>query len=138
MYYDSGVEPFRGALDEIFDLLGKCKEKGIKYRIIDTKDAGEPEVYDVYQTACLPSILKKYAIRKVFGTKRNSGIFFAKEVPALLVYDEYQVLPVDTYPHEKGKRDVEIVDFLKNLLVEGTTHPPPQIPACSNSQPHSH
>jgi len=118
LYYDSGVEPFRGALDEIFDLLGKCEEKGIESKIIDTKDIEEPEVYDVYIKACLPSILKKYAIRKVFGTKRNSGVFFAKEVPALLVYDEYQELPVDTYPHEKGKRDVEIANFLKNLLAE--------------------
>jgi len=82
-------------------------------------------VYDVYIKACLPSILKKYAIRKVFGTKRNSGVLFAKEVPALLVYDDYQELPVDTYPHEKGKRDVEIADCLRNLLAEGEAHPPP-------------
>ncbi len=76
---------------------------------------GDSEVNDIYINACMPSVFKKYAIRKVFGTNRNSGVFFGKQVPALLVYEDNQMVPIDVYPHEKGKREIEIVEFLKNL-----------------------
>ncbi len=115
-YYNSKVEPLREDLNEVFSLLRKCEEKGIEYKIVDTKDMGDPEVNDIYINACMPSMLKKYAIRKVFGTNRNSGVLFAKEVPALLVYEDNQVVPSDVYPNEKGKRYIEIVEFLKNLF----------------------
>lgn len=115
-YYNSKVEPFRRYLDEIFSLLRKCEEKGIEYKIVDTKDMGNSEVNDIYINACMPSVFKKYAIRKIFGTNRNSGVFFAKQVPALLIYEDNQIAPSDVYPHEKGKREIEIVEFLKNLL----------------------
>jgi hypothetical protein len=123
-YYNSRVEPFRRVLDEIFSLLRKCEEKRIECKIIDTKDMGDPEINDIYLNACTPSVFKKYAIRKIFGTNRNSGVFFAKQVPALLVYEDNQIVPSDVYPHEKGKQEIEIIEFLKNLLAEGITHPP--------------
>jgi hypothetical protein len=124
-YYNSKVEPFRSYLDEIFSLLKKCEEKGIEYKIVDTKDMDDSDINGIYINACVPSVFKKYAIRKIFGTNRNSGVFFSKQVPALLVYEDNQIAPSDVYPHEKGKREIEIVDFLKNLLAEGITHPPP-------------
>jgi len=71
-----------------------------------------------YFDAVGPSVLKKYRIRQVFGSRRNSGWLFGKGVPALIVVDPGKQYPEDVYPRKEGGQIVTINDFLKSLLGE--------------------
>ena len=63
----------------------------------------------------MPSVLKKYRVRQVFGSRRHSGWLFGRQVPALVAYDEKTGYPTDVYPHEQGLTSVEIETFLESL-----------------------
>lgn len=119
LYYDSTVEPFRKAAfnhEEIFKLINMAKSRGIGVTIIDTANWDISMLYEIYLRAVIPSVQKRYRIRKVFGTARDSGRYFGRQIPALLVYEDDRVL--DVYPHEEGRRITPITEFLEGLLVQ--------------------
>ena len=87
------------------------EQKKIECTIIDTADMTEAELTEAYTKALLPSVWHKYRIRTVFGTNRNSGCFFGKEQPALLLEGDIWGI----YPHEKEGKKVLIETFLSNL-----------------------
>lgn len=83
----------------------------LTFNIVDTADKTENEMIDLYSRAVMPSVWKKYRIRKIFGTNRQSGIFFGREQPALLLEGDVWGI----YPHEQDKKLVTIENFLENL-----------------------
>jgi len=87
------------------------QQRKMDYNIIDTADMTDNELDDVYSKAILPSVWNKYRVRTVFGTNRNSGCFFGRQQPALLVEGDIWGI----YPHEKDGKKVLIETFLASL-----------------------
>jgi len=117
LYYDSTVEPFRSApfqRNRIFKLLSRIKGKGVQVAVIDTADWNRNMRYEIYLRCINPSVYKRYRIRNVFGTARESGRYFGRQVPALLVYENDDV--IDVYPHDEKRRIISIGEFLEQLV----------------------
>lgn len=120
LYYNSAQEPLQTPANEgiaiAFALLNDGERKGIKCEWIDTSKMTEEDRMRAYFDAVGPSVIKKYKIRQVFGSRRNSGWLFGKHVPALLVIDPEKQSPEDVYPRDEGGRIVTIKEFLQNKL----------------------
>ena len=123
LYYSSEHKPIEDPANRGFnevDGLWKKLPKNINKEKIDTKDMNEEELGKIYSRSWYPSVFtKKYKIRQVFGSRKRSGCFFAKEVPALFVYEdiEHPENPIDVYPHEeKGGKIITIKEFLEKLI----------------------
>jgi hypothetical protein len=105
----------RSDADKIKSVLSKlAKASKIEYKVVDTAKLTDQERSSEYVKAIAPSIFNKYQVRKVFGTNRQSGIFFGKEEPALLVEGKKH----DIYPHILNGKVVTIQDFLDQLSKE--------------------
>ena len=134
LYYSSDIlEPWCD-LQEVRNLLSSLKEKGVSVEEVDTAWLPERKVKEFYTSSViLPSIRKKYKISGIFGTRSSAGVFFGKEQPSLVVFeegtevervarDEAITLPrlevLDVYPHDENGRRVTIADFLREKLQE--------------------
>jgi len=105
----------RSDADKIRSVLTKlAKANKVEFSVVETAKMTEDERFGEYAKAIVPSIFNKYQVRKVFGTNRQSGIFFGREEPALLVEGKRN----DIYPHIKNGKTVTIEDFLKELARE--------------------
>jgi hypothetical protein len=115
-YYDSTVEPFKRDdfnLQEVLRLLNELKSRGFLVEIHDVAGWDDGMRMEHYLKAVGPAVVKKYRIRRVFGSARNPGFLFGREVPALLVSEGEHV--TDVYPHEQAGRRVTILEFLRKL-----------------------
>lgn len=102
----------RSDVKKITQLLEKLKKaKKLDYKIIDTSKMSDTERSSAYANVIGPSVFNKYEVRRVFGTNRNSGVWFGKEQPALLVQGDIW----EIFPHRKNDKDVTIEKFLENL-----------------------
>ena len=108
------IIPENEGLEEVPELLEELKKRGIQVELVDTAKLDESEVEELYLDAVGASVVKKYRIRQVFGTRRQSAIFFGKKVPALLVYEGDTA--IDVYPHQTIFGYVTTRDYLKRLL----------------------
>lgn len=120
LYYSANHQlldvPSNKNFPEVMNLLRLLKPRGISNEIIDTDLLSEEEIHRAYTDAVVPSVFKKFGIRRVFGSRRRSGWFFGKGVPALLVYEEGQRYPSDVYPHDEGQGRVKTIrEFLYDL-----------------------
>jgi len=101
-------------LSEVLELFKKLQVLSVTTKIHDTAGWDSGKLSDQYCRAIIPSMYKKYAIRKVFGSARNSGVLFGKEVPAIIIQNEGK--DIDVYPHNVGARRETIIDFLRSQL----------------------
>jgi hypothetical protein len=116
--YNSKISPWDDSIEEILKLLVKVKERhaGVyDYEIIDTSTLSDQNLEDLYTEAMVPSIMKKYQIRQLFGSKKYSASVFGKQQPALLVYDKSKY-PMDTFPHINKAQKITIREHLEELL----------------------
>ena len=120
--YSTTTEPLSHSANEGFgkalQIFGQLQDEGVPCKLADTSRASKEEVHKAYAKAWPDSVSKKYGIRRVFGTRRRSGCFFGREVPALLVFENNRERPVDVYPHEELGRTVTIRDYLQDLIPE--------------------
>ena len=113
-------------------LLWLLERRGIKSEIIDTAIMFPDERKEVYESIIPLSVQKKHGIRRVFGTKHESGTRFGIEVPALLVYEDDMTLN-DIYPRKPYELKeyidypVQIVQCLVDLLSKVDGLPTKQI-----------
>ena len=116
-FYSSEVDAVGCDLDAIFSFLNKLKETGVSVELLDTAKMEEKELHALYiSEATLPSVRKQYRIGHIFGTQKKAGVFFGREQPALLVYQNGSEEPVDIFPHETKGRRVSIEEFLSQGL----------------------
>ena len=106
--------PANKGIERVPYLLRRLVEKGIIVEWINVDELSEDEVEKYYLDAIKAAVYRKYRIRRIFGTKRHSGVFFGRGVPALLVYEGDEV--VDVYPHENIFRIKTIFNFLNDIL----------------------
>jgi hypothetical protein len=116
LYYDATVEPFAtvaGDLARILAALRSLQERGFDVELTDTSEWTDSMLYEVYSEVARLAAAKMIKVRKVFGSARDSGKYFGREVPALLVYEGGTL--VDVYPKiEKGKL-ITIEEYLNSL-----------------------
>ena len=103
-------------LPKIKGLLERLEKSGVAWVAIDSLRMSAEELSDLYFECVGAAVYQKYRVRQVFGSKRHSGFLFGKEVPALLVYEEWKEHPSDVYPHRGGESTVTIRTFLEDLL----------------------
>ncbi len=95
-------------------LLVRVREAGVEYAVIDVSGLSREALEDIYtRLAVVPSVRKRYGIRRIFGTNKCPGAFFGKSVPALVVLENGR--PEDVYPHEERGRIVTIKDYIDRL-----------------------
>jgi len=101
---------------DVNNLLGLLNGKGIISEIINMDSLSEEDVLKAYLDAIIPSVFRKFGIRRIFGSRRRSGWLFGRGVPALLVYQEGNASPIDVYPHDDGQGRIRTVrEFLFDL-----------------------
>jgi hypothetical protein len=122
LYYDATVEPFAtvvGDLARILATLRGLRERGFNVELTDTSEWTDSMLYDVYSEVARLAAVKKIRVRKVFGTARDSGKYFGRKVPALLVYEGGNL--VDVYPKIERGRLITIEEYL-NRICRGGQH----------------
>ena len=102
--------------DEALELLAFLKDKGFDCESIDTSQLSDRDIQEAYMEAIYPSVRQKFGIRRIFGTRRRSGCFFGKGVPALFAYEDDSRHPIDVYPHGELGRVIPIKEFLESLI----------------------
>ena len=107
--------------DQAVELLAFLKDKGFDYKRIDTSQLSDKDIQETYMDAIYPSVRQKFGIRRIFGSRRRSGCFFGKGVPALFVYEDDSGYPTDVYPHEELGRVITIKEFLETLIEKEPT-----------------
>ncbi len=104
-------------------LLHELERRGITVRRVDLSTTPEHERFTEYSKACWPAVSKRYEVKRMFGTNRQSALFFGLQVPALLVKESGEMVS-DTYPHrERPNTIVTIYDFLTKALANFRIEP---------------
>jgi hypothetical protein len=124
-YYSSDQDPFDTpanlGLGKVEALFNRLIEEDVKIERLDMAGMDKDECFELYSKhAVIPSVWNRYAIRQVFGTRRRGGVFFGREVPALVVFSNGDLSPVDVYPHQEGGDIVTILNFLSSFLKNPT------------------
>jgi len=120
LFYSNTIEPFDDARNEgfreVFTLLKQVEGKGVKCQRIDTNQLTAEQIAQAYiQSVIGPTQLKKYKVRQIFGSARNSGWLFGRQVPALVVFATGSQVPEDVYPHSFLGRTFTIREYLEKL-----------------------
>jgi len=110
----SGLECNKG-FDKVLQRREDFRRRGIDLRVVDTTAMSDHERQTEYIRAVLPSVLKKYRIRQVFGSRRHAGFMFGRGVPALVIQVPSGEMAEDVFPHEESGRIVTIHEFLSRL-----------------------
>jgi hypothetical protein len=119
LYYNSQKKPFdKYDLHQIFSDLNVLEKLWLPCERTDTAGMTKGDIITAYGQAILPSVYKKYRVRRVFGSRKSSGWLFGKQVPALLVFGGDERLPTDVYPHEQEGREVTISDYIRTTKGE--------------------
>jgi hypothetical protein len=114
------VHELNKGIEAVPALLRRLRVTGCEVELIDISNLNRVERFNLYSRLTWPAINKRYEVRRMFGTGRNSACWFGFEVPALYVTG---MDPVgDTYPHRKGNRVTTIHSFLTQLLAPRNFH----------------
>ena len=119
--YDSTIEPWSVDFQAIQSYLTELQAKGIKSELLDTKEMPEEALEHWREEATAAAIWRHQRIRQVFGSQKRGRLpYFGKQVPALLVYEEGESVPVAVYPHseKRGQKhtDFSIEGFLEEFV----------------------
>jgi hypothetical protein len=121
LYYSAGAVlrelPCNAGIDTAVARADELRRQGIPVELVDT-DAMEPgELQGRYIESIGPSVVKKYRVRQVFGSRRRAGWLFGRGVPGLVVMHPSGTVE-DLFPHERTGRLVTISDFFDSLRQE--------------------
>ena len=115
--YNSIIPALRCNVDKALEYLKRLQELGIVVEIIDTKELSDSDRWKLYSDAIVGSMVQKAAIRRVFGSNRDPGFMFGKQVPALLVKDDH--ICMDIYPQIRSIVDGEYHSIESYLQASG-------------------
>ena len=119
-YFSSEDEPFatptNDGVGNVSELLDRLNEQGVPVDQIDVARLTEKERANAYLDAIQVSVYKKYKIRQVFGSRRLSGTFFGKQVPALILRNLATGHPEAVYPHQEPGEVAPIAVFLRAYI----------------------
>ena len=119
LFYDpdliSDAHPQNKGIRDILARLGEFRPDGAPIQKRNTAKMSATELEQAYIRAIVPSVYRKYRVRRIFGSNRQAGLLFGRSVPALLISDPFHKTPGDVYPHDEAGRIVTIHDFLATL-----------------------
>ena len=95
----------------------ELRRRGIPVELVDTSGIEPGELQGRYIEAIGASVVKKYRVRQVFGSRRRAGWLFGRGVPGLVVVGPSGTVE-DLYPHEGAGKLVTISDFFDSLRQE--------------------
>ena len=125
-YFSTEVDPLmtptNEGVAEVKKLLEKLDKFGVPVELIDVAGLTEKDRTDAYSDAVGVSVIKKYRIRQVFGSRRISGTSFGKGVPALIIRNLETGKPEEVYPRQEPGRAVPIAAFLRAYVEELSKH----------------
>jgi len=107
---NAGIDTALARADEL-------RRRGIPVELVDTSGMGPGELQGRYIEAIGASVLKKYRVRQVFGSRRRAGWLFGRGVPGLVVVGPSGTVE-DLYPHERAGKLITISDFFESLRQE--------------------
>jgi hypothetical protein len=119
LLYDSTIQPWRTDLQAIQASLTSLGAKGVRCELVDTRCMPEQELDRWRDEASAASIRHHQGIRQAFGSRKQGRLpYFGKQVPALLVYEEGDKIPVAVYPHREKKGRTHTDFSIGGLLQE--------------------
>jgi len=104
----------------VLKLLDRLEKLGVKVDRTDTADTADmPDTtrMNLYLSSLVAAVLQKTEVRREFGSNRNPGLTFGREVPALRVLENG--ICVDLYPQRRSmvdKQRVTIEAYLENAI----------------------
>jgi hypothetical protein len=107
--------PQNKGIREVLEHVDDFRKEGVPIEKRNTAKMSATDLEHAYIRAIVPSVYRKYRVRRMFGSNRQAGLLFGREVPALLVSDPTHKTPGDVYPHDQAGRIVTIHDFLTEL-----------------------
>ena len=108
------VEP---DVERILLLLERTKQLGVNVEIVDTSRISDKERMKLYLDSIVGSVIQKATIRRVFGSNRDPGCKFGRQVPAMQIIDAE--VCVDIYPQKRSIVDGQektIMAYLESSL----------------------
>ena len=112
--------PCNAGIDTALAHAEELRRRGFSVQVVDTSEMGPGELQGQYIEAIGPSVVKKYRVRQVFGSRRRAGWLFGRGVPALVVVGSSGAAE-DVYPHERAGKLVtisEVFDSLRQQAVQ--------------------
>lgn len=106
--------PCNAGIDAATAQAEELRRRGFAVEVVDTSGMGSGDLQGQYIQAIAPSVVKKYRVRQVFGSRRRAGWLFGRGVPALVVIGPSGAAE-DVYPHERAGKLVSISDFFESL-----------------------
>ena len=121
LLFDSTIQPWDVDLEAIQSNLDSLAARGVECDLLDTNDMSGQDLDHWRDRATTVAVWRHQRIRQVFGSRKGGGFpYFGKQVPALLVYEEGERIPVGVYPHGEKRRDTltdfTIEGFLQELI----------------------
>jgi hypothetical protein len=74
--------PCNAGIDAALARAEELRRQGVSVEVVDTSAMEPGELQSRYIEAIVPSVLKKYRVRQVFGSRRRAGCLFGRGVPA--------------------------------------------------------
>jgi hypothetical protein len=102
-------------IDMVLENLEEFRRQGIDVQVVDTTRMSEQELQSAYIPAIMPSVSKKYRVRRIFGSNRHAGSMFGRGVPVLVIRDPSGKTVGDVFPHEQSGQVITIRDALTRL-----------------------
>jgi hypothetical protein len=121
LFYDPDVStsldvlPQNKGVRDVLEHVDDFRKEGVAIQKRNTAKMSATDLEHAYIRAIVPSVYRKYRVRRMFGSNRHAGLLFGRDVPALLVSDTTHKTPGDVYPHEQAGRIVTIHEFLTQL-----------------------
>lgn len=109
--------PCNARIDEALARAQDLHRQGVPLEMIDTTQMQPDQLQREYINAIAASVVKKYRVRQVFGSRRHSGWLFGRGAPALAVVGPSGTVE-DVYPHDRAGKFVTISDFFDSLREE--------------------
>ncbi len=103
-------DPKNKGLKEALPKIGELRKESV-LDDHDVSSVSDEERWKHYSWALVCKERNKFQLRGVFGTGSFSGLFFAREIPALVVLDD-SGRPITVYPHDRSGKYVTIADGL--------------------------
>ena len=120
------THPQNQGVRDVLARLDEFRQAGVRIEKRNTAKMSATDLEHAYSRATVPSVYRKYRIRRIFGSNRQPGLWFGRGVPALLISDPSRKTPGDVYPRDEAGRIVTIHDFLATL---GSSKPRVSFPA---------
>jgi hypothetical protein len=122
VFYYSATEvlrdlPSNAGIEKAVLRSEEMRRQGFLVELVDTNLMGPGELQGRYIESIGPSVVKKYRVRQVFGSRRRAGWLFGRGVPGLVVMHPSGTVE-DLFPHERAGKLVTIADFVDSLLEE--------------------